>query len=93
MLRVDAAILRLYALPPRLERALLDLFSGSRRPGVPFQLSEYFPSDFEPAIPLYFYLSEEYRHSTAGALRARHQTVTSPEIRKAVRRAVEDFPE
>jgi len=93
LLRVDAAILRLYALPPRLERKLLDLFSGSRRPGVPFQLSEYFPSDFEPAIPLHFYLSEEYRRSTVGALRARHQVVTPPEIRKALRRAIEDFSE
>lgn len=93
LLRVDAAILRLYALPPRLERKLLELFSGSQRPGVGFQLSEYFPSDFEPAIPLHFYLSEEYRRSTAGALRARHQPETSPEIRKALRRAVEDFSE
>ncbi len=93
LLRVEAAILRLYALPPRLERKLLDLFSGSRRPGVPFQLSEYFPSDFEPTIPLHFYLSEEYRRSTAGALHARHQSETSPEILKALRRAVEDFPE
>lgn len=93
LLRVDAAILRLYALPPRLERKLLDFFSGSRRPGVPFQLSEYFPSDFEPAIPLHFYLSEEYRRSTAEALHARRQTVTSPEILKALRRAVEDFSE
>ena len=93
LLRIDAAILRLYALPPRLERKLLDLFSGSQRPGVPFQLSEYFPSDFEPAVPLHFYLSEEFRRSTAGALRARHQPVTSPEILKALRRAVEDFSE
>jgi|GEM_PF-425336 len=93
LLRVDAAVLRLYALPPRLERRLLDLFSGSLRPGVPFQLSEYFPSDFEPAIPLHFYLSDEYRRSTAGALRVRHHPVTSPEILKALRRAVEDFSE
>jgi hypothetical protein len=43
---VDAEILRLYDLPPRLERQLLDLFSGFKRRGVPFNFSRYFPEDF-----------------------------------------------
>lgn len=34
--RVDAEVLRLYNLPAKLERKLLDLFSGVRRRGVPF---------------------------------------------------------
>jgi len=44
--RVDAAVLRLYNLPPLLERKLLDLFSGIRRRGVPFEQTEYFPRGF-----------------------------------------------
>lgn len=41
--RVDAEVLRLYNLPAKLERQLLDLFSGVRRRGVPFVQTEYFP--------------------------------------------------
>lgn len=53
MLRVDAEVLRLYQLPPRLERELLDLFAGSPRVGVPFSLDRYFPPHFEDCLPLH----------------------------------------
>jgi hypothetical protein len=44
--RIDAEVLRLYGLPSRLERQLLDLFSGVKRRGVPFEQEEYFPAGF-----------------------------------------------
>jgi type I restriction-modification system DNA methylase subunit len=44
--RIDAEVLRLYGLPPHLERQLLDLFSGVERRGVPFKQREYFPKGF-----------------------------------------------
>jgi hypothetical protein len=44
--RVDAEVLRLYGLPAKLERRLLDLFGGIRRRGVPFEQTEYFPKGF-----------------------------------------------
>lgn len=44
--RIDAEVLRLYGLPPHLERQLLALFSGVERRGVPFEQNEYFPQDF-----------------------------------------------
>jgi len=44
--RVDAEVLRLYDLPAELERKILDLFQGISRRGVPFDQTEYFPSDF-----------------------------------------------
>ncbi len=44
--RIDAEVLRLYALPAALERKVLDLFSGIRRRGVPFEQTEYFPKGF-----------------------------------------------
>ena len=91
--RVDAEILRLYDFPPRLERQLLDLFSGYKRPGVPFDFRGYFPQDFEPHFPLHLYLSEEYQRSTAGALRKRYKPVTDPSVLAALEHAVEAFKE
>ena len=44
--RIDAEALRLYGLPPPLERQLLDLFSGVERRGVPFEQEEYFLQGF-----------------------------------------------
>ena len=91
--QVDAEILRLYDFPPRLERQLLDLFSGYKRPGVPFDFSRYFPDDFAPCFPLHVYLSEEYQRSTAGALRRRYKPVTDPAILTALEHAVKAFEE
>ncbi len=42
--RMDAAVLRLYKLPPKLERQLLNYFSGHRRERVPFEQTEYIPA-------------------------------------------------
>ncbi len=44
--RVDAEVLKLYDLPPELERELLDMFTGVERRGVPFLQTEYFPAHF-----------------------------------------------
>ncbi len=44
--RIDAEVLRLYDLPPQLERQLLDLFTGVERRGVPFKQTEYIPKGF-----------------------------------------------
>jgi hypothetical protein len=44
--RIDAEVLRLYNLPAPLERKILDLFSGIRRRGVPFEQRDYFPKGF-----------------------------------------------
>jgi len=44
--RVDAEVLRLYDLPAKLERRLLDLFGRVRRRGVPFLQTGYFPNGY-----------------------------------------------
>jgi hypothetical protein len=44
--RIDAEVLSLYNLPAPLERKVLDLFSGVRRRGVPFEQTEYLPKGF-----------------------------------------------
>lgn len=93
LLRLDAEVLRLYNFPPRLERQLLDLFRGQRRPGLPFNFDQYFPSDFKPYFPLHVYLSDAYARSTADRLAARHKNATSPALLEALRNAVDAFEE
>lgn len=57
--RIDALVLRLYDLPPRLERRLFDLFAaaGDERSGVPFAWPTYLPDGFSRRVPLYVYLA------------------------------------
>jgi hypothetical protein len=50
--RVDAEVLRLYALPPELERELLDAFDGVTRIGVPFEQTRYIPREFRDVLTL-----------------------------------------
>ena len=50
--RIDAEVLKLYDLPRELERKLLDMFSGVKRRGVPFEQTEYFPEEFTDPITL-----------------------------------------
>ncbi len=50
--RVDAEVLRLYALPPELERELLDTFDGVRRVGVPFEQTHYIPRECPDVLTL-----------------------------------------
>lgn len=90
LLALDAEVLRLYDLPPRLEREVLDLFAGHQRPGVPFAFDRYFPPDFEPWIPLHHYLSENFQRSTAGALRAPEKPTPEPVV-EALRVAADAF--
>lgn len=89
-LQVDAEVLRLYDLAPRDERTLLDLFTGYKRPGVPFEQTEYYPRDLVPCFPLHEYLSSEFQRSTAGEIRKiDFAKVLSPQMKEALRRAVE----
>ena len=61
--RIDAAVLKAYDLPPRLERELLELFRNSNRP-VAHPWRHWLPDRFEPFIPLHEFVSEEYQKAT-----------------------------
>src|ERR1035437_8081273 len=50
--RADAEVLRLYALPPELERELLAAFDGVTRVGVPFEQTGYIPREFRDVFTL-----------------------------------------
>ncbi len=64
LLKIDAEVLRLYDLPPRLEKQLLDFFAGHQRKGVDFDFDRYYPEDFGSYIPLRMFISEEFQNST-----------------------------
>ena len=91
LLQIDAEILRLYDLPPRLERQLLDFFKGEDRAGVPVKFSRYYPEDFRPSIPLHMYISAEYQRSTVSALKKRWKPGESTAVQEALDLAVESF--
>ena len=93
MLRIDAEVLRLYDLPPRSERQILDLFAGWERQGVPFGFDRYYPDDYEPCFPLHEYLSSAYETSTAGYLRNQTEPRIPAEVLHALREAVRAFEE
>jgi len=44
--QIDSEVLKLYDFPAKIERLLLNLFSGVERPGVPFLQSDFFPRGF-----------------------------------------------
>lgn len=67
LLAVDALVLRLYDLPARLERELLDVLdeAGEHRAGVPLPWPRYFPAGFAPRVPLYVYESAVARRPSS----------------------------
>jgi hypothetical protein len=93
LLAMDAEVLRLYDLPPRLECQLLDLFRGVERKGVGCEFRGYYPSGLDAFVPLHELISEEYARSTLGRFRKQHQPLESGDILAAMRRAAEAFAE
>ena len=93
LLSIDAQVMRLYDLPPKMEKRVLDLFQGVQRKGVDFEFTGYYPEGFESAVPLHEYLSEEYQRSTiqfADDWVSRHR---SADICGVLREAAEAFEE
>jgi type I restriction-modification system DNA methylase subunit len=90
---IDAEVMRLYDLPPKMEKRILDLFQGVQRRGVDFEFEGYYPKGFESAVPLYEYLSEEYQRSTITFADEWVKKHRSPEISGILRKAVEAFEE
>ena len=93
LLSIDAEVLRLYDLPPKMEKRILDLFQGVQRKGVDFTFTGYYPEGFESAVPLHEYLSEEYQRSTIMFADNWVKKHRSREINAILRKAVEAFEE
>jgi hypothetical protein len=92
LLRMDAAVLRAYDLPPRLERQLLDLFTGVERKGVGCDFRGYYPPGLDAYVPLHELISEEYARSMLGRFREAPRAVP-PDVLAALRTAAEAYGE
>lgn len=70
LLMIDAEILKLYNLTPKLERQLLDIFWKQKRP-VPFEFKGYIPPEMISWIPLHIYISETFQEGTVEKVMSR----------------------
>ncbi|HUW82384.1 MAG TPA: N-6 DNA methylase [Phycisphaerae bacterium] len=93
LLALDAEVLRLYDLPPRLERRLLDLFQGVERKGVGCAFSGYYPSGFSSYLPLHFVISDRFQRAAADRTAERFKPGESDYVRTVLRVASEAFDE
>jgi hypothetical protein len=88
LLAMDAAVLRAYDLPPRLERQLLDLFTGVERKGVGLDDAQgkstfrgYYPPGFTSALPLHMVISEQFERARADKTAERFKPGDSQYVR------------
>lgn len=91
LLRLDAEVLRIYNLPPRLERMLLDLFTGIERKGVGCDFRGYYPPGFTSFLPLHFIISEDFARAAADVTIDRFQPGESAYVRDVLVTATEAF--
>jgi hypothetical protein len=81
LLGIDAEVLKLYDLPPFLERQLLDLFTGVERRGVGCDFRGYYPPGFESYMPLRTAISESFQRAAADATADRFKPGESAYVR------------
>jgi len=91
LVAIDAEILRLYNLPPRLEKMLLDFFAGYPRKGVDFKFDRYYPEGFDSYIPLHIFISEKFKNSTVENTMKWVEGNRTPVVIEALKKATEDF--
>lgn len=81
LLAIDAEVLKLYDLPPRLERQLLDLFTGVERKGVGCDFHGYYPPGFVSYLPLHEVISDRFQHAAADVTADRFKPGESEYVR------------
>ena len=81
LLDMDAAVLRAYDLSPRLERQLLDSFTGVERKGVGCDFHGYYPPGFTSYLPLHLIISDRFRRAAADATADRFKPGESAYVR------------
>jgi hypothetical protein len=87
MVAIDAEILRLYNLSPRLEKMLLDFFAGYQRKGVDFKFDRYYEEGFDSYIPLHMYISTEFQNSSVENVKKWIESNRTPEVIEAFKAA------
>lgn len=89
LLAMDAAVLRAYDLPPRLERQLLDLFTGIDRKGVGCGFRGYYPAGFTSYLPLHMVISDRFQRAAADTTVDRFKPGESAYVRDVLSVAAE----
>jgi len=93
LMEMDAAVLQAYDLPPRIERQLLDLFTGVQRKGVGCPFTGYYPAGFSSYLPLHLLLSERFQRAAADVTCDRFKPGESAHVRAALAAARADSDE
>jgi type I restriction-modification system DNA methylase subunit len=100
LLALDAAVLRAYDLPVRLERTLLELFrlpkdkkEERRRKGVGCLFGDYYPPGFTSYLPLYIVISDRFRRAAADATADRFRPDESAYVRDVLNAAADKAEE
>jgi hypothetical protein len=88
LLALDAEVLKLYDLPPALERQLLDLFAGVERKGVGCDFRGYYPPGFTSFLPLHVVISDRFGRAAADATADRFRPGESAYVRDVLSAAV-----
>lgn len=92
LLTIDAEILKLYNLPPKLERQLLDLFWNDTRRRVPFEFNGYIPPEKASWIPLHIYISKQYQSATPEKILKRVQKQPDEELLRDINEIWREIP-
>ena len=80
LLRLDAEVLKLYDLPPRFERQLLELFAGVERKGVGCDFRGYYPPGFTSSLPLKMIISDRFQRAAADVTANRFKPGESEDV-------------
>jgi hypothetical protein len=91
LLEMDAAVLRSYDLPPRLERKLLDLFNDVERKGVGCDFHGYYPPGYTSHLPLYVLISDQFQRAAADRVSRRFAASPSDYVSAVLARAATSF--
>lgn len=81
LLALDAAVLRLYDLPPHLEHELLEYFTGVERKGVGCDFRGYYPAGFTSYLPLHLLISDLFQRAAADSTADRFRPGESAHVR------------
>jgi len=93
LLEMDAAVLQAYDLPPRLERQLLDLFTGVPRKGVGCEFTGYYPPGFTSFLPLHLILSDRFQRAAADVTSERFKPGESAYVKQVLAAATAEAEE
>jgi hypothetical protein len=92
LITIDAEILKLYNLPPKLERQLLDIFWDDTRRRVPFKFKGYIPPENGSWIPLHVFISKQYQSATPEKILKQVQKQPDEDLLKDIEEIWREIP-